>query len=318
MYNLLMVGRDGYWDEQDISTYEYDRYLSYTHESIKQRLLPLTEQAVGEIARMPTLFAYEFKREAPSDSSLEPPPARVGRLLSIRRRQREVEFQYAFDPNVAPIPTERLRALSHELDIDLSGLECYRSHWAVKDIDLLAVLRKEGLMGLGGADAHVNDALRVLAAGIPKPTSFKPKIFLVHGRNDGLKNEVGRWLGKIGFDDIILHEQPNVGRTLITKFEEVAKDVAYAVVLMTPDDVGGLAGEGQWYRARQNVIFELGYFIGKLGGARVAAIVVGDIEKPSDYQGVVYIPYDSGGDWKVQLAREFKALDLPFDLMSGL
>jgi predicted nucleotide-binding protein len=318
MYNLLMVGRDGYWDEQDVSTYEYDRYLSYTHEAIKQRLLPLTEPAVAEIIGMPALFAYEFKRDPPSDSSTEPPSARVGRLLSIRRRQREVEFQYVFDPNIAPIPTERLRALAHELDIDLSGLECYRSHWAVKDVDLLAVLRKEGLIGVGGTDAQVNDALRALAAGVPKPTSAKPKIFLVHGRNDGLKNEVGRWLGRIGFDDVILHEQPNVGRTLITKFEEVAKDVAYAVVLMTPDDVGGLAGEGQRYRARQNVIFELGYFIGKLGGPRVAAVVVGDIEKPSDYQGVVYIPYDPAGGWKVQLAREFKALGLPFDLMAGL
>ena len=140
----------------------------------------------------------------------------------------------------------------------------------------------------------------------------------MHGRDDGLKNEVGRWLGRIGFDDVILHEQANVGRTLITKFEEVAKDAVYAVVLMTPDDVGGLPGEDQRYRARQNVIFELGYFIGKLGGHRVAAIIVGDIEKPSDYQGVVYIPYDKAGGWKVQLAREFKALKLPFDLMAGL
>ncbi|MBZ0288357.1 MAG: nucleotide-binding protein, partial [Anaerolineae bacterium] len=289
MYNLLMVARNGYWDEQDVSTYEYDRYLSYTHEAIKQRLLPLTEQAVAEIIGMPALFAYEFKPSPLGDPGQEPPPARVGRVLSIRRRQRDIEFQYAFDPNTAPIPTERLRALSHELDIDLSGNECYRSHWAVKDIDLLAVLRKEGLIGLGGANTQVNDALRALAAGVPKPTASKPKIFLVHGRDDGLKNEVGRWLGKIGFDDVILHEQPNVGRTLITKFEDVAKDVAYAVVLMTPDDVGGLAGERQRDRARQNVIFELGYFIGKLGGPRVAAVVVGDIEKPSDYQGVVYI-----------------------------
>jgi predicted nucleotide-binding protein len=318
MYNLLMVGRNGYWDEQDVSTFEYDRYLSYTHEALKQRLLPLTDQAVAELVSIPVLFAYEFKRDPPSDPGEEPPAGRVGRLVSITRRQREVEFQYAFDPNISPIPTDRLRALAHELDIDLSGLECYRSHWAVKDIDLLAMLRKEGLVSIGAANAQVNDELRALAAGVPRPTAIKPKIFLVHGRNDGLKNEVGRWLGKIGFDDVILHEQPNVGRTLITKFEEVAKDVAYAIVLMTPDDVGGLAGEGQHWRARQNVIFELGYFIGKLGGSRVGALVVGDIEKPSDYQGVVYIPYDVAGGWKVQLAREFKELGLPFDLMAGI
>jgi hypothetical protein len=222
MYNLLMVRRNGYWDEQDVSTFEYDRYLSYTHEALKQRLLPLTDQAVAELVGMPVLFAYAFKRDPPSDPSEEPPAGRVGRLISVTRRQREVEFQYAFDPNVSPIPMERLRALAHEIDIDLSGLECYRSHWAVKDIDLLAVLRKEGLVGIGAANAQINDALRALAAGVPSPTAIKPKIFLVHGRNDGLKNEVGRWLGKIGFDDVILHEQPNVGRTLITNFEEVA------------------------------------------------------------------------------------------------
>jgi predicted nucleotide-binding protein len=318
MYNLLMVGRDGHWDEQDSSSFEYDRYLSYTHEVIKQRLLPLTDRAIAELVGMPTLFAYEFKRDPPTLQAEEPSAGRVGRLLRITRRQREIEFQYSFDPNVAPIPAERLRALAPELDIDLSGLESYRSHWAVKDIDLLAVLQKEGLIGIGGASAQVNDALRALATDVPKPTAIRPKIFLVHGRNDGLKNEVGRWLGKIGFDDVILHEQPNVGRTLINKFEDVAKDAVYAVVLMTPDDVGGLAGEEQRWRARQNVIFELGYFIGKFGGSRVAAIVVGDIEKPSDYQGVVYIPYDSAGGWKVQLAREFKELRLPFDLMAGL
>jgi predicted nucleotide-binding protein len=318
MYNLMMVGRNGYWDERDASTFEYDRYLSYTHEALKQRLLPLTDQAIAELVGMPVLLAYEFKRDPPSDPSEEPPPGRVGRLISITRRQREVEFQYALDLNISPIPAERLRALAHELDIDLSGLECYRAHWAVKDIDLLAVLGKEGLVGIGAANGQVDDALRALAAGVPSPTAIKPKIFLVHGRNDGLKNEVGRWLGRIGFDDIILHEQANVGRTLITKFEEVAANAVYAVVLMTPDDVGGLPGEHQRYRARQNVIFELGYFIGKLGGPRVAAIMVGDIEKPSDYQGVVYIPYDKAGGWKVQLAREFKALGLPFDLLAGI
>jgi len=319
MYNLLMVARAGYWDEQDVSTFEYDRFLSYTHEAIKQRLLPLTDQAVAELTVMPALFAYEFARNAPGQPEQEESSsARVGRLVGILRRQREVEFRYEFSLAIPPIPTARLRALAPELDIDLAGFESYRSHWAVKDIDLVSVLRKEGFVGRGGSNPKVADELKALAAGVPRPTAAKPKIFLVHGRNDGLKNEVGRWLGKIGFDDVILHEQPNIGRTLITKFEEVAKDAAYAVVLMTPDDVGGLAGEGQSYRARQNVIFELGYFLGKLGSARVAAIVVGDIERPSDYDGVVYIPYDNAGGWKVLLAREFKALGLPFDLIAGL
>jgi hypothetical protein len=261
MYNLLIHARNGYWDEQDSAAYEYNRYLSYTHEAIKQRLLPLTELAIAEIVNMPALFAYEFNRDAPRPDE-EPPAARVGKLLGIVRLQREVSFKYEFDPDIPPIPTARLRELACELDIDLPGLESYRTHWAVKDVDLLTMLRKEGLVGSGAMNTRVAEELKALATNVPKPTATKPKIFLVHGRNDALKNEVSRWLGKIGFDDIILHEQPNIGRTLITKFEEVAKDVAYAVVLMTPDDVGGLPGEAQYDRARQNVIFELGYFIG--------------------------------------------------------
>jgi Predicted nucleotide-binding protein containing TIR-like domain len=318
MYNLLMVARDGLWNEVNVSSFEYDRFMSYTHEALKARFLPLSDKAIGELVGLPTLFAYEFKRDPPSDPSDEPPPAHVGNLFGITRRQTEVEFQFALDPNIAPIPTGQLRALAHELDIDLSGLECYRSHWAVKDIDLLAVLRNEGLIGPGEPIVQVTNALRALAADVPKPSATRQKIFIVHGRKDGLKNEVGRWLGRIGLDDVILHEQPNVGRTLITKFEEVAKDVAFAVVLITPDDVGGLAGEGQRWRARQNVIFELGYFIGKFGLSRVVALVDGDIETPSDYQGVVYIPYDSAGGWKLHLAREFKALNLRFDLIAGI
>ena len=89
-------------------------------------------------------------------------------------------------------------------------------------------------------------------------------------------------LEKIGFEAIVLHEQPNKGRTLITKFSEEAADVGFAVVLMTPDDVGGKAGKDLRPRGRQNVIFELGFFIGALGPHRVAAIVARDVEPPSD------------------------------------
>jgi hypothetical protein len=319
MYSLLLAARAGSWDELDVSSFEYDRFLEHTQEVIKTRFLPLTDQAVAALIGMPVLFAYEFKRDAsPDPADEELAAARVGRLVSISRLQRGVEFRYEFDPEISSITTARLRTLAHELDIDVGRNENYRSHWAVKDVDLLAVLRKEGLIGPGAARMDVQEELRAIAADVAKPTAVRPKIFVVHGRNDGLKNEVGRFLGKIGFDDIILHEQANVGRTLITKFEDVAKDVVYAIVLMTPDDVGGLAGESQSYRARQNVIFELGYFVGKLGRDRVAAIVVGEIEKPGDYQGVVYIPYDAPGAWKGMLAREFKVLGLPFDLMAGL
>lgn len=119
-------------------------------------------------------------------------------------------------------------------------------------------------------------------------------------------------------EPVILHEQPNQGRTIITKFREEAGGVAFAVVLMTPDDLGGPAsGEPSSYRhrARQNVIFELGFFAGALGLERVCALMLGDIERPSDIDGLLYVSYN--GDWKVALLRELNAAKVPLN-MNGL
>ncbi|HET6332086.1 MAG TPA: nucleotide-binding protein, partial [Polyangiales bacterium] len=99
------------------------------------------------------------------------------------------------------------------------------------------------------------------------------RVFVVHGRDESAKEAVARFLAKLDLEPIILHEQPNQGRTVIEKFEGSA-DVDFAVVLLTPDDTGELAdGSGEPKpRARQNVIFELGYFVGRLGRSRVCAL----------------------------------------------
>lgn len=130
---------------------------------------------------------------------------------------------------------------------------------------------------------------------------------------------MARFLEKLGLKPIILHEQPNAGRTIIEKVERYS-EVAFAVVLLTPDDVGGVAANPEPLnpRARQNVILELGYFLGKLGRAHVAALLKGDVERPSDYDGVVYIAMDSGGAWKLQLARELKTAGLNVDLNDAI
>ncbi|NTW88534.1 MAG: nucleotide-binding protein, partial [Desulfobulbaceae bacterium] len=118
---------------------------------------------------------------------------------------------------------------------------------------------------------------------------------------------------------IILHEQPNVGQTIIEKFERYA-DVAFAVVLLTPDDIGGKQESEPVLkpRARQNVIFELGFFFGRLARNHVAALIKGDVEKPSDYDGVGYIQMDRAGAWKIELARELKAAGLKVDLNDAI
>ena len=139
------------------------------------------------------------------------------------------------------------------------------------------------------------------------------RVFLVHGRADAPKNEVARFLEQLGIQAIILHERPNRGRTLISKFQEESADVSFAVVLVTADDTGGLAGGDAKPRARQNVVFELGFFIGRLGPERVCALVADGVEKPSDYDGVAYVQLDSNGGWKNSLTRELVAAKIPVD-----
>jgi predicted nucleotide-binding protein len=89
--------------------------------------------------------------------------------------------------------------------------------------------------------------------------------------------------------------------------------VGFAVILMTPDDVGGLADGPQQKRARQNVVFELGFFIGKFGTPRVAALILPGVEKPSDFDGICWIEFGRGTNWKNELARELKGAGVPFN-----
>ena len=129
------------------------------------------------------------------------------------------------------------------------------------------------------------------------------RVFIVHGHEGELREAVSGFLRKIEFIPVILHEQSNQGRTIVEKFE-VHADVDFAVVLLTPDDVGGTKGGEQKPRARQNVILELGYFIGKLGRRNVCAMKLGELELPSDIIGVAWTDFDAHGAWKTALAKE--------------
>lgn len=141
----------------------------------------------------------------------------------------------------------------------------------------------------------------------------KTKVFIVHGRDNELKESVARYIEKLGLEAIILHEQPNGGKTIIEKFENAA-DVGFAIVLLTPDDEGGLVGDKMNLRARQNVVFELGYFIGRLKRSHVAALVKGAVEVPSDITGFAYIGVDQVGYWKLKIAQELKSCGYDVDM----
>ena len=150
----------------------------------------------------------------------------------------------------------------------------------------------------------------------PNRPAVSKKVFVVHGRDINAKDSVARVLEQMGLHPIVLQEQPNEGRTIIEKFEEYA-DVGFAVVLCTPDDVGALATEqdsGMRPRPRQNVVLEWGFFLGKLGRRRVCALIEDEVEIPSDYSGVIYIPIDADGAWRYQLGKELRTAGLPADL----
>ena len=138
------------------------------------------------------------------------------------------------------------------------------------------------------------------------------EVFLIHGRDEAAKLDVARFLEQLDLEPVILAEQPSGGRTIIEKVEAHA-DVGYAIALLTPDDVGSRQGDDAVRpRARQNVVFELGYFIGRLGRKRVCVLTKGQPEIPSDYSGVVYVPMASDA-WKMGLIKELKAAGFDVD-----
>lgn len=147
-----------------------------------------------------------------------------------------------------------------------------------------------------------------------KRTSDGP-IFVVHGHDRAALHESVRVLERgTAREVIVLREQANAGRTILEKFEGYAAHASFAVVLLTGDDAGGIRSSSDIRpRGRQNVIFELGFFFGKLGRDRVVVLHEGNVEKPSDISGLAYISLDQAGAWKQALARELEAAGISVD-----
>ena len=118
-----------------------------------------------------------------------------------------------------------------------------------------------------------------------------------------------------GLRPVILDEQERLGKTIIEKLEEHAYKTWYAVVLLTGDDEGRLKGTGDLrLRVRQNVILELGLFIGAIKRSRVAILHEPDVELPSDIGGLLFIEFDGGDGWRFKLAKEMGASGLSVDM----
>ncbi|PEF16010.1 TIR domain-containing protein [Bacillus cereus] len=155
------------------------------------------------------------------------------------------------------------------------------------------------------AKVRMKEPLKLSAS--PSSTEIdNKKVFIVHGHDESVKISVARFLERLDLKPIILHEQASGGSTIIEKIENNA-EVGFGIVLYTPCDLGKAKNDDELQmRARQNVVFEHGYLIARLGRSNVCALVKDTIEKPNDISGVVYINYDSGSGWHMELFKELK------------
>jgi predicted nucleotide-binding protein len=246
-----------------------------------------------------------------------PPPPAPKKLITVREMQRGIE---RLRERITELEAFSPAAMRSTHPPEISAIQV-----AVKG----ELEREEGVReNISHSAAILNQAIRFLEDEIvdqeqrePAPSTRAPslvasgrKVFVVHGHDDGARLAVARFLEQLGLEAIILSEQPDQGRTIIEKFEEYAADVGFAVVLLTPDDLGGVAAApATGSRARQNVIFELGYFAGKLGRGRACLMRKGVVEIPSDLHGVIYTDIDAADGWKLKLVKELKAAKLDFD-----
>ena len=140
-------------------------------------------------------------------------------------------------------------------------------------------------------------------------------VFVVHGHDVETKTQVARLLEQLSLQPILLDEQANKGRSILAKFTDHAAEASFAIVIMSADDEGREISDitSPKPRARQNVIFELGYFLAKLGPGRVCALTLGDPEIPSDFSGILVEKKDDRGAWKFNIAKELRAAGFKAD-----
>lgn len=161
-------------------------------------------------------------------------------------------------------------------------------------------------------ETYLEDLQDDIASGASAiPTQKNNKVFIVHGHDGELKESVARIIERQDIEAIILSEKANQGRTIIEKFEDYS-DVGGAICLFTADDIGREKSKSEGNpRARQNVVFEAGYFMGKLGRNHVVLLADSGVEMPSDLSGVVYT---NTANWQFELLKELNAMGYKVDM----
>jgi predicted nucleotide-binding protein len=165
----------------------------------------------------------------------------------------------------------------------------------------------------------LDTGIAAAAVGQPAPVGTSRKIFVVYGHDPGARAQLDAMLRRWELEPLILDQLPSSGQTIIEKLDSVRRQANFAVVLVTPDDEGHAKGkpEEKAFRARQNVVLELGMMLAHLGRSRVAILMKSDVsmERPSDIQGLLYIPFkDDVEEAKVTLVKEMAEQGIHVDM----
>ena len=296
MFNLLISADPECWLTSPVEFEKGRVAIEYTANEISERYKFFDEKAIDELMSFPTLFVTEG----------EMTESQIGYITNIRVRSNTIAIDYKIDKHFQSLPMGTIEEI--RVDIDLGRWELSRTHWAIKNEDLFSILMNKGYVT--AAEIILSKASRGLSI-FPKPNNDKKsfndtQVFIVHGHDELAKLDMANFISSIGLEPIILHMQPSGGKTIIEKIEEYT-NVGFGVVLYTPCDIGVKKDFLNFSRrARQNVVFEHGYLIAKLGRSRVVAMVKGEIETPNDISGVVYIDFDDKDNWKEELLKEMR------------
>ena len=292
MYNLF-IGYAGPQDPEDMIEVDVSRFLEYTDDETQMRFRDLSGDVVRVIKDYPALFM----REGYEDGAF------VGRITSIVAAQRVYKIAFNRDNGIGVVAPDVIEAAALELCIK-SPFEFRRTHWAVKQGDLIEILSRFNVAG--AADELAQDDLPVNQPADDESGFNKSQVFIVHGHDDHAKADAKSYAESRGLEPIILHLQASGGRTIIEKIDHYS-NVGFAIVLYTECDVGAKRDTLTYrWRARQNVVFEHGYLIAKISRSRVAALVKGAVETPNDISGVVYIGMDAAGRWRDEMDQELR------------
>ncbi len=297
MYHLLVNYGENSWAKSP-TTISKDRFLEYTDNETLSRFSELNEERINELKEFPALFMCEAEES----------PTFLGKITRIRDRGNNLVIDFERIPDVPSLANGVIPSISVALDIH--DFEFHRAHWAIKDEDLYSVLASNGIITQAqvlSSNIVTGNILNALNLSPASKEKFNDQqIFIVHGHDDLAKNDVRQYVQDIGKEPIILHMQASGGMTIIEKIDHYS-NVGFAIVLYTECDIGTKKDSLIFKRrARQNVVFEHGYLIGKIGRARVIALVKGDVETPNDISGVVYIKMTNDELWKEEINNELR------------